>query len=433
MMWGIYNFVINQIEVFLTFYFMCALFERRLEKKGLLVTLLVCQGVFFQFSDQILGSAGFLGIVLSFGISVALYKFIFDGKAIRIFLFLLFYIVMLAVVEVLTFGIVTAMFDISTDILYEHNLYRIIGALFSRGLIFLIIRFIRKRKISHKNLRKVYVYEFVIILLSNVTFFLVVLNIYKNNMMMEENAFLVFAISSFLVIFTILIIKVIDEIIKYSQKEFEWDMVEREYERQINYINSLDELTYKLKSQRHDFNHHIGCLYGLIERNEMAEAKCYIEDIAKRMQKFNDILCIDNPIIGALVNYKLTIAEEKEIKTTSNIVIPKIIPFEPIDISIIVGNAIDNAIEACEYTDEKFIDISMSMEKKHLFIKVTNSKEQGVSIEGSKNKTRKDDKENHGFGLENIQYAVEKYDGLMKVDEDNETFTLNIALRGLHF
>lgn len=411
---------------------MSALFERR-SKRGKWIGIFVCiQGLLFQFSDIATGMTQIPVVVLLIVCSLVLYYYIFETNWQRILLFLLLYLVIISALEVVTYGAITLFFEVKPSVLGENTIYRVIGALMSRSLLFLIIRYMHKRRIEHKNLRRIYVYEFILILLSDLTFFVVILNLYQDDLVIGENAMTILAISFFLIAFTMLVIKVIDEILKYSQKEWEWDIVEREYERQINYIHSLDEVTYKLKSQRHDFNHHIGCLYGLMDQNEYEEAKTYLKELIIDMQKLNDILKIDNPVISALINYKLTIAEEKQIKIVTDINIPKQIPFEPIDISIILGNAIDNAIEACEYCDEKFISIQMYMEKQHLFIRVENAFEASlICTEGVGTKTTKVDAENHGFGLSNIRFAVEKYAGLMKTEQKEDKFILNIALRAV--
>lgn len=434
MYWFIYNFMINQIEVGLTFYFMNAFFVKKSIEKKWIASAVVAQGLVFQFSDSLFGAYQEFGIILILGLSWILYKIIFESGWLRLLMFLLIYLMVIGSVEVLTYGLITFFLQVQPSVMGQNTVYRVVGGLLSRCLVFIAIRFIAKRHVVHEHLRKVYIYEFILILLSDLTFFIIVLSVYQDDILVESNALGILSVSAFLIIFTMLIMKVIDEIIRYSQKEVQWDLMEREYERQINYIHSLDELTYKLKAQRHDFNHHIGCLYGLIEQNEFIEAKIYLKDLIRSMQKLNDILKIDNPVIGALINYKLSMAEEKNIKITTDINIPKVMPFEAIDISIILGNAIDNAIEGCEGAENKQIAIQMVMEKQHLFIKIENSVASHMSVrtvDVSTNhfKTTKPDLENHGFGLTNIQYAVEKYSGLMKYETKEDQFILNIALK----
>ena len=104
-----------------------------------------------------------------------------------------------------------------------------------------------------------------------------------------------------IIIFTGMVINIVNQIIKYSKKESEWLLLMREYERQQNYIENLDRLTYKLKAQRHDFNHHISCIYGLLELDNMDEAKKICKRILKDVQEVNNIINIENSTILAIL------------------------------------------------------------------------------------------------------------------------------------
>ena len=100
------------------------------------------------------------------------------------------------------------------------------------------------------------------------------------------------------------------------------------------------------------------------------------------------------------------------------------------DISIILGNSLTNAIEACEgLRKKKYIKLYMYMKGEYLIIKIKNSKKTDGFIDENSYETTKIDKENHGFGLKNIKYIVDKYDGLLKIEQSKEEFVLNIAMK----
>ncbi|WP_253198247.1 MULTISPECIES: sensor histidine kinase [unclassified Clostridium] len=195
-------------------------------------------------------------------------------------------------------------------------------------------------------------------------------------------------------------------------------------------MNNIQELIHTLRAQRHDFNNHISCIYGLLKTGEINVAKEYSEKLANQTSEINTILNIDIPIIAALLNFKLSIAKERKIELYIDINLPKSIKIDPVNISILLGNALDNAIEACENiaNGNKFIRIKMYIEKVHLIIKITNSTNKATQEGTGEHKTTHPDKENHGFGLENINYIVNKYDGLIQIEEEENLFILNIAL-----
>lgn len=213
------------------------------------------------------------------------------------------------------------------------------------------------------------------------------------------------------------------------EKEEQWVRRERENERQAMYIKNMQEMNHKLMAERHDYNHHISCIYGLLEMNELDELKKYLKKLVFDMEEVNSIAIVDNPSISALLNFKLTFAKEKNIKLAINVNIPRYLNIDSKDISVILGNAIDNAIEACQSLEDKLISVYIYMDKEYLIIKIANTmKEKSVKINEMYKTTKQLSKE-HGFGIENIKYVVNKYDGLLKIEEENNMFKLNIAIR----
>ena len=122
---------------------------------------------------------------------------------------------------------------------------------------------------------------------------------------------------------------------------------------------------------------------------------------------------------------------------------PDTLLIQSYDIGIILGNALDNAIEACRKLKEKepdaeaFIRLSSFSRGKMLFIEIENSFD-GKVIRKRQSEfpaTDKADKEAHGIGLANVKSAAEKYHGGVDWSVDNKVFTLSVMLqneRGNH-
>lgn len=187
------------------------------------------------------------------------------------------------------------------------------------------------------------------------------------------------------------------------------------------------------KSQRHDFNHYLGCIYGLMRLKKYDEMEKYIQDITNQASEFNLIVNIKNPIIMSLLNIKLAKAKNANIEVDLSINIQDDIKIESIDLSSIIGNLLENAIEACTKLpeNERKIGIEILNKNENLVIKITNTKE-NKSIDTRKiieqRYTTKGDKENHGYGLINVRNIIEKYNGLIKIESENDYFKVNIAL-----
>uniref|UniRef100_UPI0020404553 ATP-binding protein n=1 Tax=Mediterraneibacter agrestimuris TaxID=2941333 RepID=UPI0020404553 len=116
-----------------------------------------------------------------------------------------------------------------------------------------------------------------------------------------------------------------------------------------------------------------------------------------------------------------------------NIHIPTQLPFSNVDISILLGNSIDNAIEAAGKVKKgKNVKIYMVYDKNILLITITNPFV-GTLIKDSQGviKTTKKDKDNHGFGLESIRRVVEKYHGSVVIEDTDNQFVLKVMLVNL--
>jgi len=113
--------------------------------------------------------------------------------------------------------------------------------------------------------------------------------------------------------------------------------------------------------------------------------------------------------------------------------IPENLDIEPVDLCIILGNALDNAIEECQRIEDdsvkKEIVLKMICKNDQLFISVANPMSGKAIIRDGRFVTIKPDARNHGFGLKNIESVVQKYDGILDILTENNIFKLNIALK----
>lgn len=101
------------------------------------------------------------------------------------------------------------------------------------------------------------------------------------------------------------------------------------------------------------------------------------------------------------------------------------------DICSIFGNALDNAIE-CELKiadkEKRLIHVTVSKQKQFLILRFENYYEEALKYQEGKLVTMKKDKENHGYGLKSIRYTVNKYDGAVSIDTNENWFELKVLI-----
>ena len=136
-----------------------------------------------------------------------------------------------------------------------------------------------------------------------------------------------------------------------------------------------------------------------------------------------------NFAIDALLNYKNRIAESKNIKIKLEQRIPTTLPYKASDLCIILGNLLDNAIEASENCANKEIDVYIVYAKNRLKISTKNYYEGEINKDKEGNfLSKKKDKENHGIGLKSVKKIVSLYNGYIEIQAENSLFKVNILL-----
>ncbi len=415
---------------YLTLYFLFSqVFEHRF-KISYMSFFVVLVLVGFNVSMEV-----FLGLVTiqSFfvklsAIMIAL-SIIFRGKLRSLFILFILAFIIISVCDMLVIACATLVLDMDSAIIIQNPYLRLLLGLLSRSIFFLVAQFlIRKfRDINGFDQKKFF--QLIVILLINAAFIVLAGDIYfQNKSAFSNDVGFMMGILIGIFLLSYLVLKMTDDLISYSMKEHDWELQEDEYQRQIFYIKNLEGINKQMKSLRHDFNHHIGCLHGMLEHGNVESARNYAEDLVNQAEQFNVAFSTGNIGISSLLSAKHQIMRDEKIPFVCSIDVPDKMSIKPIDISIILGNALDNAIEANGLLSEesKGIELRAYIEMEHLVLKVKNRYIENRIQEDLS--TTKSDESNHGYGLKNIQFVVEKYSGIMRIDREDHVFLLNIAL-----
>jgi sensor histidine kinase YesM len=123
--------------------------------------------------------------------------------------------------------------------------------------------------------------------------------------------------------------------------------VEQHYRQQLYYMETLEGVIDRLKSERHDWSNHLGVIYGLLEDGDGARAKAYASKLIEAAGKYRNIVNVPYSMLRAMLNYKLSAARERGIALRPDVAVPEGLPLDEADLTVIIGNLLDNAIEAC--------------------------------------------------------------------------------------
>jgi signal transduction histidine kinase len=204
----------------------------------------------------------------------------------------------------------------------------------------------------------------------------------------------------------------------------------RYYKKQFHIMkSSIDQMD----TLRHDYKNHIETLKQLVVMNEKDKAINHMLEISETSLKKNDIYVdTGNVVIDSIMNFKIREAEKFSIKCNTKIILPWDLKLNSFEMTAILGNLMDNAIEANKKINEekRQINFTMKYDRGRLFIRISNPYNRKILKDKNTKKllTTKKDSSNHGKGINSIKNIVEKNDGIIDIDYDNNIFQVRITL-----
>lgn len=302
----------------------------------------------------------------------------------------------------------------------------ILGAILSKTILLIVINFLRLRLKNRKLFENSnYWLLFIVVFLPTV---LIDYLLFKLTLSVTEPYVSVLAIigslgliiSSFIVMFLYERFAIQAESINREQQ------YEQQLKSQAKHLNDILVMQNQIKGFRHDIKNHWVALRGYFQRNDYEGGIQYIDEMSDKLIE-SETIDTGNVALDAIISTKKSLAEEKNVEFEATVQIPEKLPIDATDICIIFGNSLDNAIEACEKIkdDTKYIKLSVIYEEDVILCKISNSICKGKKLSM---KTTKTDKENHGYGLENIKQALSKYNHLLKIDQTDKEFILSFII-----
>lgn len=201
---------------------------------------------------------------------------------------------------------------------------------------------------------------------------------------------------------------------------------------QERYYRALQEHQERVRRLQHDMKNHCRAMAGMLERGDAGGALSYVRELTEGVEAAPEVIDCDNQLLGALLNDRLGPCEAHGVAVSACVMMPARCGVSSIDLCILVGNLLDNAIEACERMRggdaRRFIDADIRQRGPFLCVTVSNSYAGAVRLKGTRYLTTKGDDVHHGIGLTNVQMVVDKYDGRLKIDHESGVFTVTALL-----
>lgn len=209
-----------------------------------------------------------------------------------------------------------------------------------------------------------------------------------------------------------------DRIIKKQVAAFEKELLQK-------YYAEVENMYTKMRGWRHDYRHHIQTMKVHAARGEHEEIARYLDMLDDDLTNVETVVKTGNRMVDAILNSKLSLAAEKEIRVKAEAKIPVSLTVSELDLCIIIGNLLDNAIEACMELPpaRRLIRIYMEMKGNYLYLALTNT------AGGEKKKSFATTKgAGHGLGIARVDAAVKKCGGYLTRASEEEAFSTEVLL-----
>lgn len=369
------------------------------------------------------------GLMNAVGMSLCVFiaSFMFKGNIPAKIILSATGVLLLAIVEILTMFIISAVLNVTTTVAVEDTSLRLLGIIISKMLTFAIVLFMRaivkERELKIKP--SYWILFSFIFASSHLAVFLLFTLSYNSHSTYLHGAS---AICSFGLLFsTGIALYLYERLSKQAEIEKQKQIFEQQLISQSKHLEEILVTQEQFRKFRHDLSNHLIVINSMFEENGCKDGIGYVNTMKSSISVSKHLIDTGNVALDAIINTKKAIAETKGIDFSVKIQVPQQMPVEANDICIIFGNALDNAIEACEKikSGHKRISLAVVYNNNSLYCKIANSASEPskLSLE-----TTKADKKNHGFGIENIKTALMKYQSEPTITTENGEFVLKFIM-----
>lgn len=291
-------------------------------------------------------------------------------------------------------------------------------------LIFLIV-FLLEKFYREKEDLPIPVLTWILLICFPVFSSLVVINEFSNSVSRNST---ILAMSGILIL-NLLFYFLFNTVFKFYRVESRKAFVERQMAAYSNQLSLIEIAKSESDSLRHDMRYQINMIKFHLEKEEFGQALERVKEI-EELYLANSRIMTDtgNHEIDSIINYLIGVANETVHHVTYNICLPDRLQIDIVPLNIIIGNLLENAIQAAQSVQEGFLNININYKQGVLFFDVYNSHCNSLKEINGKLFSTKKNPENHGLGLNNVKRVVENLNGTIKIDHDKSTFRAQVLL-----
>lgn len=199
-------------------------------------------------------------------------------------------------------------------------------------------------------------------------------------------------------------------------------------------VHEVENLYSQIRGMRHDLRNHAQTMQAYLRLDQRDELEQYLQDLGRNFELVDDVLRTGNVMADAILNSKLSLAQSQGIAVHASASVPAASSIPDVSLCTILGNLLDNAMEACLRTQdsrERFIRVYIAPMKSQLYVNVTNSAPGLAKRENGRYLSSKPGRgllARHGFGLFQIDRAAKLCGGYVNRQQEEGVFATEVML-----
>ncbi len=238
----------------------------------------------------------------------------------------------------------------------------------------------------------------------------------------------------FLIIFAAVLIVMILCVVFICLRRVLYNMIDRRIERFQSeliekQVREIENMYRQVRGWRHDYRNHIQNMKIQLADGNYGKLNEYLDSLACDLDTVDTVIKTGNVMADAILNSKLAAAEKLNVRLNVKANVPEHLKMTDVELCSVLGNMLDNAIEACAALPEnqRFMRVYIGKLKGQLYLSVQNSagkvrKEKGTYI------STKSDSGEHGYGLFRIDRIAKKYGGYVNRQNEEGVFAAEIMI-----
>lgn len=208
-------------------------------------------------------------------------------------------------------------------------------------------------------------------------------------------------------------------------ERFQSELIEKQ-------VREIQNMYRQIRGWRHDYRNHIQNMKIWLGKGELDKISSYLEQLADDLDNVDTVIKTGNVMADAILNSKLNVAAKLKIRLNVKANVPGGLPMSDVELCSVLGNMLDNAVEACAALpeEERFMRVYIGRLKGQMYLSVQNAAGEVRKEKGAYLSTKESDSAEplHGYGLFRIDRVVKKYGGYVNRQNEDGVFATELMI-----